>query len=142
MQKRDEVTIEDLDIDSIVRVLDNHPLTLAVLFGSYVRGEATKSSDIDIAVEFDDSLTSPERTQSRIELIEQLSVTLESDKVDVIPLPSAPSTLINEILLDGILIYGSMESLKSYQRRPQKQMTHTERINRFEELLGEIEQVV
>jgi predicted nucleotidyltransferase len=126
MQRRDEVTIENLDVDLIVQILDDCPVTLAVLFGSYARGEATQLSDIDIAVEFDDSLASHERTQNRLALIEQLSTTLETDKIDVIPLSSAPSALVNEILFDGVLIYGSMGSLKSYQRRPQKQMTHTE----------------
>lgn len=142
MKRRDEVTVENLDIDSIVEILDGLPVTLGILFGSYARGEATQLSDIDLAVEFDESLTSSERTQNRIALIEQLSTTLETDEIDVIPLSSAPSALVSDILMDGILIYGSKESLDGYQRRSSESETHADRLDQFESLLTDLEQVV
>jgi len=38
--------------DKIVPVLKRHDVVRAALFGSFVRGEAKKGSDIDILVEF------------------------------------------------------------------------------------------
>ena len=39
--------------DALVRILQKHDVKKASLFGSIVRGEATKESDIDLLVEFE-----------------------------------------------------------------------------------------
>lgn len=142
MKRRDEITVENLDIDSIVDILDGFPVTVGILFGSYARGEATQFSDIDLAVEFDESLTSSERTQNRIALIKQLSTTIETDEIDVIPLSSAPSSLIRAVCMDGIHIYGSKEALDNYQCRSPEMGTHADRLDQFEALLTDLKQIV
>ena len=58
MREREEATVPDLDIEVIVRVLDEAPVNLAVLYGSAARGDVTTRSDIDLAVEFEKSLSS------------------------------------------------------------------------------------
>jgi predicted nucleotidyltransferase len=118
MRELDETAIPGLDIEEIVRILERVPVTLGVLYGSHAQGEATGGSDIDLAVAFDESLSSVERTRARLELIEQLSTGLETDDVDVVPLSDAPSELLEEILTDGVLIYGSMTDLEPYQGQP------------------------
>jgi predicted nucleotidyltransferase len=45
--------IDANQIDVIQRYFKNQPVLKAYLFGSYVRGEATAQSDIDILVELD-----------------------------------------------------------------------------------------
>jgi len=40
--------------DTIIEVLKKHGVKRAALFGSVVRGEATKESDVDLLVEFEE----------------------------------------------------------------------------------------
>jgi len=40
----------------IIKILKKHKIAKAGIFGSYARGEQKKNSDIDILVEFNDSL--------------------------------------------------------------------------------------
>lgn len=142
MRSREEVTVEGLDIDAIVASIDEFPVTLAILYGSYARGDARETSDIDLAVEFDDSLTSVERTQTRVALIERVSTAVGADDVDVIPLARAPPSLVADILADGILIYGSPENLDTYTTRDREHTTHQDRLDAFDDLLADLEQVV
>lgn len=55
----------DLDLDGIRSVLEEAPVTLAVLYGSRTRGEARSGSDVDVAVSFREPLSSVERTRTR-----------------------------------------------------------------------------
>lgn len=129
-----------IDPDEIVSVLVDVPVTAAVLYGSHARGEATDRSDVDLAVAFDDSLSSIERTRTRLALIEQLSRVLGTDRIDLVPLSEAPDSLRREILADGIVIYGSRESLPPRDDNPAS--THDDRMARFDELLTDLEGIV
>lgn len=40
----------------IIKVLKKHQIARAGIFGSYAQGEQKKGSDVDILIEFDDSL--------------------------------------------------------------------------------------
>lgn len=53
------------DLDVIRSVLEEAPVTLAVLYGSHARGEARPGSDVDVAVSFRESLSSVECTRTR-----------------------------------------------------------------------------
>jgi len=143
MRQSEDVSVSNLDVSAIVEILEELPVTHAILYGSYARGDATATSDIDLAVECESSLTSVERTQTRVAIIERLSTTLETDDVDVIPLSQAPVELVEEIFRDGILVYGSTEGLERYeQTRSQETQTHRDRLEEFDDLLAELEQVV
>ena len=58
--------------DVLVRVLQKHDVKRASLFGSIVRGEATKESDIDLLVEFEGKKSLLDLAGLKIELEEQL----------------------------------------------------------------------
>lgn len=47
------MNLSDKQIQKIQQYLVDKPVTKAYLFGSYVRGEARKGSDVDILVELD-----------------------------------------------------------------------------------------
>ena len=47
------MNLSDKQIQKIQQYLEDKPVTKAYLFGSYVRGEARKGSDVDILVELD-----------------------------------------------------------------------------------------
>ncbi len=61
----------------IVKILKEHGIARAGIFGSYARGDQTKDSDIDILIEFNDSLLKlvaienkiKERTKRKIDLL-------------------------------------------------------------------------
>ena len=142
MRELEETTIPGFDIEGVVRILERVPVTLGVLYGSHARSEADGRSDIDLAVAFDESLSSVERTRARLELIEQLSTGLETDDVDVVPLSDALSELLEEILTDGVLIYGSMTDLEPYRGKTPPSSTRQDRLAAFDDVLEELDRVV
>lgn len=131
-----------VDVDAIRRVLEELPVTLAVLYGSQARGEATTTSDVDLAVAFDDSLNSVERTRARLALIERLSAALDTDDVDVVPLGQATPELVREIVADGVLIAGTRADLDAYRDESPSTTTHEERVAALDAVLADLERVV
>jgi Nucleotidyltransferase domain. len=104
--------------------------------------EATEHSDIDLAVVFDEALSSVEQTRARLSLIKQLSVSLGTDAVDVTPLLRTSHTLRREIYRDGIVVCRSEKSFPAVDDHTQDQPTHADRMARFDELLTDTERVV
>lgn len=142
MRDREEATVSSLEVDAVVQVLDEAPVSLGVLYGSHARGDATPNSDVDLAVEFEDSLSSAQLTRARLGLIERLTSELETDDVDVIPLSRAHADLLDEILLDGILIYGSPTDLDRYDARSDEGKDRRNPMAEFDDLLAELKRVV
>lgn len=141
MRDRSEASTLDLDVDAIVEVFDAAPVTRAILFGSYARGDDRSASDVDLAVEFERSLSSVERTRARLQLIEQVSAALGTDEVDVVPLSNAPETLRREIREDGIVLYGP-ESPPEPIEEDAGESDHEETIARFDRILAQLERIV
>ncbi len=85
----------------IFEVLSKHEVSACYLFGSYAKGKATGKSDIDLMV-----VTDIEGIEF-YQIIDELENKLKK-KVDLIRLETAIQNvkLINEILKDGIKIYG------------------------------------
>ncbi len=137
MRTHEDASISGPDVEAIVEIVADAPVSAAVLYGSYARGEQRLGSDIDVAVEFDESLSSIERTRARLELTERLGTTLGTDDIDVTPLSKAPAELKGEVLEDGICLYGSVDD-----DIPEERTTRDERLADFDELLAELERVV
>jgi len=140
MRERHDLSAFELDVDAIVEVLEDAPVTLAILFGSHARSASHGSSDVDLAVEFSTSLSSVERTRARLDLISELSSTLELDGVDVVPLTAASKELRREIQADGIVLYG--EEPERFDFDESSDPTHEETLARFDEIVDTLEQVV
>lgn len=85
----------------IFEVLSKHEVSVCYLFGSYAKGKATGKSDIDLMV-----VTDIEGIEF-YQIIDELENKLKK-KVDLIRLETAIQNvkLMNEILKDGIKIYG------------------------------------
>jgi len=69
--------------DSILPILEPYGVKRIALFGSVVRGEATKRSDIDILVDFEEPRRKPLGLFKWVELEEELSKRL-GRKVDLV----------------------------------------------------------
>lgn len=82
------------------RVFDKIHVDYCYLFGSYAKGKATETSDVDLLIST--SVTG----LSYFGLVETLRESL-GKKVDLIPLADLSDlTLIHEVLQDGVKIYG------------------------------------
>lgn len=141
MRDRSELSAPDLDVDALVEVLDGAPVTCGVLFGSYATGDERSGSDIDLAIEFEPSLSSLERTRARLQIIEEVSVALGLDRVDVVPLTEAPAALRREIYKDGVLLYGSL----GHADTPvdgDAEPDHEETLARFDRVIADLEHTV
>ena len=87
--------------DACRKVFVNYQVEYCYLFGSYAKGKATETSDVDL-------LVSTTATGLKFyEMIEELREKLLK-KVDVLHQSQLNNNtkLVNEILLDGIKIYG------------------------------------
>jgi predicted nucleotidyltransferase len=111
MREATQADIESLDLNAFEDALDDAPVTLAVLYGSHARGEATVDSDIDVAVRFDAGLSPVERTRARLSLIERLSTATGTDAVDILPLTEVPDSLVHAIRHEGVVLYGREDDL-------------------------------
>lgn len=94
-----------LDMEYIIgkckEVFDEYPVHYCILFGSYAKGKANESSDLDFLISTDI------KGLKFYGLVEKLRTTLHK-RVDVLNLDQLKDNLelTNEILRDGIRIYG------------------------------------
>lgn len=99
-----------LDLDRIRTALREHPVRLAILFGSQATGTDIPASDIDIAVEFDCLQPSdPGYNETFLGLGADLSETLETDDVDLVDVETVPRELAASIFDQGLLVLGDPE---------------------------------
>lgn len=142
MREWAENTVEGVDLEPVVDVLETAPVAVAVLYGSYARGEATERSDVDVAVAFEDDLSSRERTKARLSLIERIGERLGIDAVDVVPLADARLALQAELRADGLVIVGSKADAESYVADAGVPSNREARREAFDEVLADLERVV
>ena len=86
---------------SCAEILRNYPVSYCYLFGSYAKGKASPESDVDLLISTD--ITGLQF----YELVEKLREALHK-KIDLLDVKqlAANTDLLNEILKDGIKIYG------------------------------------
>lgn len=142
MERATGASVPSLDLAVVQRVLQEAPVSVAVLYGSHARGDVASGSDVDVAVGFDESVSSTDRTWARLDLIERLGAALETDRVDVVPLSNVSDALLREIHADGVLLVGEESDLSRYGDPEPPDDTHDERMGEFDDILAELERVV
>lgn len=90
-------------IEQLRELLDQQPgIACAYLFGSLARGEASASSDVDLAVLLEqpaaDTLRGP-LARLRLDLEDTLG-----RPVDLVAMETAPPDLVHRVLRDGVLL--------------------------------------
>jgi len=96
--KKTENQVEQIK-NTIIEVLKKHGVKRAALFGSVVRGEATKESDVDLLVEFEKGKSLLDLAGLKIEIEELLK-----RKVDVLTYNSLHPLLKQRILSEQEII--------------------------------------
>ena len=100
------ITKKIYSIEEITKLLEPvfkaHRIKKAILFGSYVRGEANSWSDVDIAVEYTDTFWGIEDSMVRCCQAALIK------RVDVIDIDGRwlKDSIKNAISREGVLIYG------------------------------------
>lgn len=98
--ERDESALATLG-DALGRRLERETDVLAAyLFGSQARGTARGHSDVDVAV----LLADDDRGERRLELIADLSASVDAGDVDLVVLNDAPPALAYRVLSEGRLV--------------------------------------
>jgi len=103
-----------MDVESIREVLGDHPVRLAVLFGSYATGSPHEGSDIDIAVAFEGVKPSEAGyNDAFLGLSADLSQTLRTDDVDLVDLHTVSPSLAAAIFESGVLLVGDQTDVSA-----------------------------
>ncbi|MBN1352541.1 nucleotidyltransferase domain-containing protein [candidate division KSB1 bacterium] len=96
--------------------LRNHVL-FAYLFGSVVREQTNKMSDIDFAVYFQETFSADVCLEHRLNLILELNNTLKHP-IDILVLNNRYDELVLEVLKNGSMIYKQdAEALREFRYR-------------------------
>lgn len=133
---------ERIDTDAITSAVETYPVVCALVYGSRVGGTATKGSDVDIAVGFEEDIPATERLEHRIELTTELAKTLGTDDIDVADLDTVRPAVGLSALDTGIVLLGDEETLARYRERFEREgdeETHEERMRRFDGVLDRLE---
>lgn len=106
-----------VDVEEMRAYLGEQPLEFALLFGSQATGTATERSDIDLVVQFSETLDADERFRRRNRITGELMARLETDDVDVSDLEHLPTAIAHAALQEGILLVGDAETVDEYRRQ-------------------------
>lgn len=77
---------------------------LAYLFGSTVRGDAGKLSDVDIGIMLDEKISKKDRFDLELKLMGEIAILIKKNKIDLIVLKEAPLLLAYNIIKSGIIL--------------------------------------
>ena len=87
--------------DQVIFFLKECGAKKILIFGSYLRGEATPESDLDIIVEFIQSISLLDLVGFELELSTLLGI-----KVELLTEKSISPYIINDVLAEAKVIYG------------------------------------
>lgn len=105
--------ITEIQIRALHAALQNYPPVLfAYLFGSQATGNVTPMSDVDIAVYFDEHLSSTEQFRLRLQLIGVLGEVLQRNDVEVAVLNDEAIVLHYEVVNTGKLIFSRSDEVQ------------------------------
>ncbi len=87
-------------------LFEKRKVIFAYLFGSQANGTAIESSDVDIAVMFDDRIDEDERFENRLKLMTELSPIFKGKEVEVVSLNDVRDILFKfSIVQPGKIIF-------------------------------------
>jgi len=101
------MSVHDLVVQ-LKPVFDPLPTVIvAYLFGSYARGQAGPSSDVDIAILLNGQPTESECFDARLDILGRVMTQLQNNAVDVAILNQTPLALCYRVVRDGRVLFCS-----------------------------------
>ncbi len=82
-------------------------IILAYIFGSTVRGDTGRLSDVDIGVLLDEKLSKKDRFDLELKSISEIATLIKKNKIDLVVLNEAPLLLAYNIIKNGIILKSS-----------------------------------
>ncbi|OYR80474.1 hypothetical protein DJ71_04385 [Halorubrum sp. E3] len=118
MRTVESTTLEShFDVGTVQAVLREHPVRLAILFGSHATETTDDASDIDLAVEFDEhEPTDRGYNEVFLGLSVDLSDELSTDDIDLVDLNTVSQPLATAIFEKGILLVGNSDHVAELRR--------------------------
>jgi hypothetical protein len=95
------LTIEEIK-SSIIPVIKKYPIEKVILYGSYARGDASDTSDIDLAVESGGKMRNRKIFALGGDLLDVFPVRV--DVYDILEIAN-PSAMYENIQKEGVVIY-------------------------------------
>lgn len=105
----------EVDPDQLREVLADHPVRVAVLFGSQVTGRVDPRSDVDLVVEFDQTVD--ERTDAFLSLLTDLSVALDRNDLDLALVSDIEPRVGRAAFTHGTVLVGSADRIEQLRER-------------------------
>lgn len=106
----------DIDLEGFRSVFDDADVCYAVLFGSFVTGSGSPTSDLDVCVRFVDECSRRERFRQRNRIDSALQ-SYTAPFVDVSDFEALPDTVAQNALQDGFLVYGDPATKAADERQ-------------------------
>lgn len=132
--------VSDLPIDRLRSTLEEHPVQLAILFGSHATMQTHPNSDVDVAVEFDGIQPGDEGYNDALfGLITALAQTVRSD-VDVVDVHTLGPDVASAVFEQGILILGDEDRFQDLGERLTSDRDDRPPAERFDEALRKIDE--
>lgn len=130
-------TLEErgIDVDALSEVLDQHPVHLAVLFGSHVKGSQHVDSDIDVALEFEPDANSEE---AFLPLVSDLASVVDDADVDVGTLDDMEPEIGVAVCRNGVLLVGERDRFEHHCQQFRERLQDADRRptrDRFREIV-------
>lgn len=119
----------------------------SIRFGSLLslgRGDAHATSDVDLAVEFDDPISEQEYADARLGLIADLTSALGQNVVDVADLKDMKPAIGKSALEHGTVVVGSQDQADRYLEQFTQAVSTSNRTRRerFDNLLDRTEETI
>lgn len=139
----DEVDHEpSIDLDRLRATLRDHPVRLAVLFGSRADGSADATSDVDLVVELDAVVD--DRGRAKVELLTALSIALDRNDIDLSLVSEIDPAVGAAAFSNGKLLCGSRERFEALGRRFDDERSDGDASlrERFDQTLANVDRLV
>ncbi|UPV98972.1 nucleotidyltransferase domain-containing protein [Halorussus gelatinilyticus] len=132
---------DGLPVERLQRVLREHAVRLAILFGSHATETTHSTSDIDIAVEFESRQhDDPNYNTVFFELSEALSEILDTEEVDLVDIHTTSPDVASSLFEHGVLLVGEQTRVETLRRQLTTQSDHRTPRERFDTALRKIDE--
>lgn len=135
----------DGDFGDLREVLGRHPVRLALLFGSAATGETHSRSDLDIAIEFEESVD--DVSGAYMALLADLSSAVGRNDVDLSLVRDLKPRVGLAACSQGTRLIGSGERMETHRARFERAVAELERTepslrDRFDAVIENVDRVL
>lgn len=101
--------VREIEKEKLNEIFEKNKIALAYLFGSVAKKKTGPLSDIDIAVLFDEKVSSAQYFDRKLTVMGELADLFKTDNIDVVVLNEAPPLLTHRIIKEGTPFFSQNE---------------------------------